>query len=193
LPWDWYEGSVPENVVLPEDAYAETTYSFLLFRSHRPGGVSYERGAATYLGTMFDVGPEGRVRLGECVLCHGAWFICDREIRIGAYSMISWNVVFMDTYRVPLDPAARRRVLEELPFRSVRRPDDGGFAAPISVGRNVWIGFNACVLPGVTIGEGSIVGAHSVVNDDVPPFSVVAGNPARSIRRLDPGNPPPCS
>jgi acetyltransferase-like isoleucine patch superfamily enzyme len=48
----------------------------------------------------------------------------------------------------------------------------------------VWIGFDACVLPGVTVGEGAVVGAKSVVSQDVPPFTVVGGNPARVIRRL---------
>jgi len=58
-------------------------------------------------------------------------------------------------------------------------------ASPIRVERNVWIGFDACILPGVTIGEGSVVGAKSVVTESVPPFTVVAGNPARVIRTLD--------
>ena len=60
-------------------------------------------------------------------------------------------------------------------------------AQPIRVEPNVWIGFDACVLPGVTIGEGSIVGAKSVVTRNVPPYTVVAGNPARAIRQLDAG------
>ena len=57
------------------------------------------------------------------------------------------------------------------------------------VGNNVWLGFDACVMPGVTIGEGAIVGARSVVFDDVPAYAVAAGNPARVIRRLDPSPP----
>jgi len=56
--------------------------------------------------------------------------------------------------------------------------DDG----PIVIGRNVWIGMGACILPGVTIGEGSIVGAGSVVPRDVAPFSVAVGNPVRVVR-----------
>lgn len=56
------------------------------------------------------------------------------------------------------------------------------FAKPIHVGRKVWIGANALVLPGVTIGEGSVIGGGSVVTKDVPPNTVVAGNPARVIR-----------
>ena len=52
------------------------------------------------------------------------------------------------------------------------------------IGRGAWIGFDCCVLPGVTIGEGAVVGARSVVGADVAPFTIVAGNPARYIRRL---------
>ena len=53
--------------------------------------------------------------------------------------------------------------------------------APITIGRNVWIGIASTVLPGVTIGDNSIVGANSVVTHDVPPNTIVAGSPARKI------------
>lgn len=56
--------------------------------------------------------------------------------------------------------------------------------APVHIGRGVWIGQNAVIMPGVTIGEGAVVGALSVVRDDVPARSVVAGIPARVIRSL---------
>lgn len=55
-------------------------------------------------------------------------------------------------------------------------------AAPIRIGRDVWIGRGTCVLPGVGIGEGAIIGANSVVNRDVPPFTIAAGVPAKIIR-----------
>ena len=55
---------------------------------------------------------------------------------------------------------------------------------PIVVGDNVWIGGRAVMFPGVTIGEGSIVSACAVVTADVPPYSIVAGNPARRIGAL---------
>ena len=53
---------------------------------------------------------------------------------------------------------------------------------PVVVGKNVWIGDKATILPGITIGEGSVIGANAVVTKDVPPYSVVAGNPARIIK-----------
>jgi acetyltransferase-like isoleucine patch superfamily enzyme len=185
LPWDWYPGVLPENVVVDETAYVETSFSFHLYRSAEPVGVHIGRGASTYLGTMFDVGPRGRVRLGDFALVHGARIVCDEEVEIGDYALISWNVVLMDTYRVPLEPEARRAELERVPFRRPRCLAAGS-ARPVRVGANVWIGFDSCVLPGVRIGRGAVVGARSVVTEDVPPYAVVAGNPARVIRRLDP-------
>lgn len=186
LSWDWYPGTVPENVILDETAYCETTFSFHFYRSQLPGGVEYGRGSSTYLGTMFDVGPRGRVKLGEYALVHGARIICDSEISIGNYALISWNVVLMDNYRVPLNAHERRRELEQISKRNPRLACAEVFALPIRIERNVWIGFDACVLPGVTVGEGSIIGAKSVVTKNVPPFTVVAGNPARVIRQIKP-------
>lgn len=61
-----------------------------------------------------------------------------------------------------------------------RSPD--GQVKPIRVGRNCFIGGGSVLMPGVTIGDNSIVGAGAVVTDDVPPFSAVAGNPARVVR-----------
>ncbi len=185
LPWDWYPGTIPRNVVVDETAYVETSFSFHRYRSEAPVGVRLGRGAATYLGTMFDVGPAGRVSIGDYAFSHGAWFICDAEIAIGDYTMISWNVVFMDAYRVPAEPGARRRALERAVEREPRLLDAELPGRPIHVGPNVWIGFDVCVLPGVTIGEGSVVGARSVVTESIPAYSVAAGNPARIVRRLD--------
>src|SRR5882724_3630060 len=119
LSWDWFPGTIPENVVVDDTAYIETTFSFEFFRSTMPRGVSYGRGASTYLGTMFDVGPRGRVTLGEYALVHGARIICDAEVFIGDYALISWNVVLMDTHRVPMNAVERRRELELVPTRKM--------------------------------------------------------------------------
>jgi acetyltransferase-like isoleucine patch superfamily enzyme len=200
LPWDWYPGTIPENVAIDETAYVETSFSFHAYRSRAAVGVEIGPGASTDLGTMFDVGPRGSVSLGRCALVHGARIICDERVEIGDYALISWNVVIMDTYRVPTDPVLRRRHLQQAALAEPRclaagerdgvaeRDGAGGgdvIVRPVRVGPNVWIGFDACVLPGVSIGEGSIVGAKSVVVADVEPYTVVGGNPAKVLRRLD--------
>lgn len=185
LPSDWYRGIVPANVTLHPQSCLETTYSFLQYRSEVAEGVRLERGATVYKSTMFDVGPRGRVSIGECALVHGAWILCDAQVEIGDYALISWNVVLMDNYRAPHDPHTRRRELRRVPAQPERRLLAETQPRPIRIGRNTWIGFDCCVLPGVTVGEGSIVGARSVVVEDVPPYTVVAGNPARLIRTIE--------
>lgn len=64
-----------------------------------------------------------------------------------------------------------------------RSPEFADLGGPVSIGDHAWIGFRAIVLPGISIGEGAVVGAGAVVSRDVPPFTIVAGNPARPIGR----------
>ena len=76
--------------------------------------------------------------------------------------------------RPPVDPEARLK----------DQAASDAEVRPIAIGDNVWIGGRAVIFPGVTIGEGSIVSACAVVTADVPPYSIVAGNPARRIGAL---------
>jgi acetyltransferase-like isoleucine patch superfamily enzyme len=163
----------------------ESSYSFDLFRSEAELGARIGEGASAYLATMFDVGPNGQLEIGRCALVNGARIICDTRIEIGDYALISWNVVLMDTYRAPIDAAARREVLRASAHGRPRHLSGPSWSSPIRIGANVWIGFDSCVLPGVTIGEGSIIGARSVVAEDIPPYVIAVGNPARIVRALE--------
>jgi maltose O-acetyltransferase len=91
-------------------------------------------------------------------------------IRIGRDVLIGPNVQLL-TPTHPIDPAMRRAKWEA--------------AEPIVIGDNVWLGGGAIVLPGVTIGANSVVGAGAVVTNDVPDNVVVAGNPARVLRQVE--------
>jgi acetyltransferase-like isoleucine patch superfamily enzyme len=187
VPNDWYPGTIPDNVFIHETAYIETTQAFELYRSELPEGLRLGPAVGAYSPVMFDIGPGGRVIVGEYSMLNGPRIICDGQIDIGPYCLISWNVILMDTHRLPFDPSARRRELVRLaglPFRS-RHLDAAQPPRPIRIEANVWLGFDSIVLPGVTIGEGSIVGARSVVVEDVPAYTIVTGNPARVVRQLD--------
>lgn len=71
------------------------------------------------------------------------------------------------------------------PLDVKQRTDGLEYAKPITVGNNVWIGAQCCVLPGVTIGDNSVIGAGSVVTKDIPANSLAYGNPCRVIRTID--------
>src|SRR6266536_3055506 len=121
LEWDWFPGTVPENVLMHDTAYVETTYSFLLFRSAVPEAIRLGRGASIYLGVMFDLGLDARAHVGDFTLMNGSRIICDSHVTIGDYCLISWNTVLMDTYRAPVSPAARQVLLKEAVRHSPRR------------------------------------------------------------------------
>jgi len=162
----------------------ETALCFESFRSEHARGLEVGEGSALYTGTMLDVGPRGRVRIGACCMLNRMRIVCDESVEIGDFSLISWSVVIMDTYRTAFDVESRRCALRHAAARADRRLGEPAPCRPVRIGRNVWIGFDSCILPGVTVGDGSIVGARSVVRDDVPPLSIVAGNPARVIRAI---------
>ncbi len=190
VPEDWYPGTIPSNVKIDDTAYIETAYSFSRCRSQiLPEAVTIGYGTSAYLGTMFDIAPTGRVNVGKYVLLNGVWIICDHEVIIGDYTLCSWNVVIMDTYQAPESSSQRRMMLQQISQRSPRNLEAMNPGKPVHIGNNVWLGFEVCILPGVHIGEGAIVGARSVVQDNVEPYTIVAGNPARRIKRLDPIEP----
>lgn len=184
IPGDWHPGVIPENVLLHESAIIETALCFESFRSQRGVGLEVGQGSALYTGTMLDAGPHAQIRIGRYCMLNNMLIVCDREVEIGDYALISWNVVIMDSPRTALSIESRRRALRNAAARPDRRLGEEAPARPVRLGANVWIGFESCILPGVTIGDGAVVGARSVVIEDVPPMSIAAGNPARVIRRI---------
>jgi acetyltransferase-like isoleucine patch superfamily enzyme len=106
---------------------------------------------------------------------HGCRLVVGNAIRIGSDCRIAAHVHLFDSPGHPSDPERRRR----------GEPADPDSIKPIEIADNVWIGAGAIVFPGVAIGEGSIVSAGAVVLSDVPPYTIVAGNPARRIGALD--------
>lgn len=100
---------------------------------------------------------------------HNLVILDEAPVRFGDNVFIAPNCGFY-TAGHPIDAYERNKGLE--------------YARPIAVGNDVWIGANVCVLPGVTIGDGCVIGAGSVVVKDIPPHSVAVGNPCRVIRTI---------
>jgi acetyltransferase-like isoleucine patch superfamily enzyme len=113
------------------------------------------------------------VKLGKNVYINfNSCFLDTCVISIGDRTLVGPNVHFY-TASHPLDPVVRN---------GTRGPELG---KEIHVGEDCWIGGQVVILCGVTIGRGSVVGAGSVVTKDVPEFVVVAGNPAKFIRKIE--------
>ncbi len=93
----------------------------------------------------------------------------DAHIYVGDYTMIGPNVVIA-TASHPINPELRQRVTQ--------------FNLDVHIGKNVWIGAGAMILPGVSIGDNSVIGAGSVVNKDIPANVVAVGNPCRVLRPI---------
>lgn len=96
------------------------------------------------------------------------------RLTIGDDTIMAPNVQIYDNPSHPLSPARRLR-------HEGLQPDE---CAPVTIGRNVWIGSNAIVMRGVTIGDNSVVAAGAIVTRDVPPNTLVAGNPAKPIKEI---------
>ena len=94
----------------------------------------------------------------------------DTDIFVGDNVMFGPNVIIA-TAGHPVDPPLREKVAQ--------------FNIPVRIGKNVWIGAGAIVLPGVTIGDHSVIGAGSVVTKDIPPNVVAVGNPCRVLREIN--------
>ncbi len=113
--------------------------------------------------------PGARLIIGpDTFINYGASLGCTASIQIGARCLVGPYVMIIDS------------AFHELLDRS-KRPA----SQPVIIEDDVWLGAKVSVMPGVTIGRGAVVGTASVVTKDIPPFSVVAGVPARVVRTLD--------
>ena len=128
-------------------------------------------GEDVFIETPFRCAYGVNLHVGDGVYMNTGCVILDcAKVEIGAGTLLG-PAVQIYTAIHPLDPAERAAHIET--------------ARPVILGKNVWIGGAAVILPGVTIGDNAVVGAGSVVTKDVAANTVVAGNPAKVIREID--------
>ena len=180
---DWFPASFPPNIVLGEGAYIETSYSFRRFASLQAAGLTMGAHAAAYMGCTFAVGAQGVVLIGEYSLLNGVYICCQERVEIGKRVLIAWNVGIMDSHGLPR-PAHQRAGCIAAAQADLCGRLPGSPTAPVVIEDDAWIGFGAILLPGVQIGAGSVIGAHSVVTRSVPAGVIAAGNPAQVVRTL---------
>jgi acetyltransferase-like isoleucine patch superfamily enzyme len=184
---DWWTQPIPANVTFGEGFYCESAQIFRHLRSKKPGAIVIGNHVSCYAGCSFAIGENGRCTVGDFTLLNGALVMAEEKIDIGSYCLISWGVGIADSDFHPLEPAQRLIDAQALaPFFKDRPPRPRLTTAPVKICDNVWIGMNAVILKGVTIGQNSVVAAGAVVTKSVPANTVVAGNPAAVVKTLGP-------
>jgi acetyltransferase-like isoleucine patch superfamily enzyme len=142
-------------------------------------GVKLEIGrhAILRLGRWSWIGHGSKIRVHEGEVSIGAKTVMGQECTISAYQHVSIGRECIVADRVMLIDFDHGVVEVERPIRL-----QGIYKRDVRVGHNVWIGYGACVLRGVTVGDNSVIGTSAVVTRDVPANAVVGGVPARLLR-----------
>ena len=136
---------------------------------------------------------KGEIEIGDrCFINGGTNIIFRSKVKFGNDITVAWGCTFYDHNSHSIDWRERKNDMFQQ-FKDKEETDD--FiknknwdvvkTRPITIGDKVWIGFDCVILNGVTIGEGAILGAKSVVREDVEPWTMVTGNPARVIKRIE--------
>lgn len=187
--WQMYFGMLKLETEMSIGAGNIFVRSFGIRKSFSGTGGSINLGNGNYLKCELVLeGPCAKIAIGDkCFINGGTQIICRVGITFGNYVTVASGVTIYDHDSHSKSHLERRMDIDQ---QLVDEPS-GNFisnkswqnvnAKSVTVEDDVWIGMNCILLKGVTIGKGSIIGAGSVVTKSVPPFSVVAGNPARIV------------
>ena len=126
----------------------------------------------------------GEIRIGSRTFIGRSNLVCYRNLSIGDDVIMSWGITLVDHDSHSIDWTERKN--DVLEWGQGRKSWEHVAHAPVLVADKVWIGFNVSILKGVTIGEGAVIGACSVVTRDIPPYSLAVGNPARVVSSCAP-------
>jgi acetyltransferase-like isoleucine patch superfamily enzyme len=138
------------------------------------------KGAVLRLGRWSWLGHGTKIRVHEGEVSIGAKTVMGQECTISAFQHVSIGRECVIADRVMLIDFDHGVVEVERPIR-----DQGIYKRDVRVGHNVWVGYGACFLRGTTVGDNCVVGTSTVITKDVPANAVVAGVPARIVRRRD--------
>lgn len=139
-------------------------------------------GSIVHAAVAFDR-DRGLVAIGDRTFVGKSTIVCAANVDIGSDVLISWGVSIVDHDSHSPDFSMRRHDVEL--WWDGRKSWTHVEIRPVKILDKSWIGFGATILKGVTVGVGAVVAAKSVVTRDVPPWTIVAGNPARVVRSLE--------
>ncbi len=181
--WRWYErNALPWNRALihrelaRRRAFARWPLHGNVLEAFREGRLEVGEGTLLEPHVWLTAPGEARIRIGEGSFLNIATMVASEElVEIGDHCMFANGCFVTDSSHRFDDP--------DKPITWQGFTSKG----PTRIGDNVWCGANVVVTSGVTVGERSVIGANSVVTQDIPPFSIAAGAPAKVLRRVEYG------
>ena len=180
---DWCHFPTPQNIEVGENTVMDTSACFRKYYSRLPLGLKVGNNV-TLQGPGLSPDVNGYIEIGDYSFISSASLAATEKIIIGKYVYIAGGVTIVDSDFHPIDPA--QRMIDTIAVSTIgdksRRPSFD--SAPVIIEDDVWIGFNATILKGVTIGKGSIIQPGAVVSKNIPAGSIVSGNPA-VIKNVD--------
>jgi acetyltransferase-like isoleucine patch superfamily enzyme len=180
LVGDWYHGPIPTNIEVGEGTVIDSSFCFKHFYATARVGLRVGRGV-TFWRTSLAAEEIGLIEIGDFCYLANASLACTERITIGSHVVVAGGVTIVDSDFHPLSPAGRLADTVALSTRGDRGRRPAFDVRPVVVEDDVWIGYNATILKGVTIGAGATVAPGAVVVRDVPPGAHVVGNPARPV------------
>ncbi len=189
--WDNYKDylNIHSSVIISPSA------SISIVNPPVPPEICLEIGEGSHIFSSFSLlRPHAKIKVGKRCQLGNSLFVCTRSIEIGDDVIMAWGITIIDSDNHSeywsdrqYDVERCRRDYIQTNGADIARSHDWESvkSEDVKIGNKCWIGFNVSILKGVTIGEGAIIGAGSVVTSDVKPWYIGAGNPFRHIRPVE--------
>jgi galactoside O-acetyltransferase len=156
-----------------------------LVRLHEGCVLTIGEGSIVEAALLFEK-PGASITIGRNTFIGDSALIASEGIQVGDDVLMAWGGTIVDHDSHSLDWRERSKDVQE--WYHGRKDWAHVARKPVRIGDKAWVGFNVAILKGVTVGDGAVIAACSVVTRDVPPYTLVAGNPARVVRHLEPAD-----
>lgn len=175
-----------KNILLGNNIFLDSPH--IVIRKHVDNKIFLKIGNDSVISGKYVFENEnGEISIGNNSFIGSSLFVCIDKIEIGNNVLVSWGCTFIDNDAHSLVSIERMKDISDWK-KGLANNKVGHFkdwsqvnSGKIKIGDSVWIGFNSIILKNVTIGNGAIIGAGSVVTNDIPEYTIAAGNPARII------------
>jgi len=187
--WEIYK----DYILIGNTTIIDNSASLKIYNLSSKEFINLEIGYGSHIFSSFNILKESaKIVIGNNCQLGAVNFICAENIIVGNDVLMAWGITIMDNDSHSIEWENRRNDIKQCyedylldKNNFIKNKDWTNVKTKkIIIEDKVWIGFNSTVLKGVSIGEGAVIGANSVVVSNIPAWTVAAGNPARVIRKI---------